>query len=248
MTLPGWDSLETAKVIASRTEVTTLCFWVLLVLFEIIARSWKRLAKVFDVLALFAFALAVSGEIVEHKYNQRKEALYEAREQRLSAEFNRKLEKANEDAQKARDSSTTAQQDASAAQKEAAELRHQQAGRALSAQQKAQLLSLLKLESPQELYFLSAPDSESQTFADQLFAILRAAGWKTSLPPYNWGTVQHYPVGVVILTADLKNAPRGAVVLQGSLKKIGIESSGLSFEMVPAGKFGLFVGLKPQPK
>jgi hypothetical protein len=248
MTLPGWDSLETVKVFAARTEVTTLCFWVLLVLFEIVARSWKRLAKVFDVLALFAFALAVSGEIVEYKYNHRKEALYEAREQSLSAEFHSKLEKANEDAQTARDDSTTAQRDASAAQREAGELRHQQTGRALSETQKAELLSLLKSESHQEMYFISAPDSESQTFADELSAVFNEAGWKTNYPPYNWGTTQHYPVGLAILVADPKNAPPGAVVLQRSLKKIGIESNGLPFEMVPAGKFGLFVGLKPQVK
>jgi hypothetical protein len=269
MTIPGWDSLESVKRIVSALEVTTLVFWVLLVLFEIVARLWKKFARLFDVLALIAFAVAVSGEVVGHEYSHRKEALYDARELALTDSFSQKLQKANEDAQKARDnvqqshddaqranqdaqhaaaSSALAEQRAADAQSQLEDLKRQQAPRTLTEKQKNLLFSLLKPEGPQELYFVSAPDPESQGYADEISSVLNSAGWKTSVHPYNWGTIERYPEGVEILLSDVKKpAPRGAAVLQGALKTIGVEANGVSFGMVGEGQFALFIGLKPKP-
>jgi hypothetical protein len=128
-------------------------------------------------------------------------------------------------------------------------VRRQAAFRTLTEEQKATLLSLLKADAPQELYFLSDPDPESTSFGDQISGGLNAAGWKTVGHPYNWGTVEHYPEGVELMIADVsKPAPRGAAVLQGALKKVGIQANGVSFVMVGEGKFALFVGLKPKSK
>jgi S1-C subfamily serine protease len=94
--LPGWNSLGSVKRIASFVEAGTLVFWSLLVMFEITAHfSSKKLHKVFNVLALIAFAVAVSGEIVEHKYQGRKEKLYDAQTQELTENLNKKLQKAS---------------------------------------------------------------------------------------------------------------------------------------------------------
>lgn len=109
MTLPGWDSLEAVKRISSGVEVVTLVFWVLLVAFEIVAHIWKEYAKVFNVLALIAFALAVSGEIINHQYNHRKEALYDAREKQLSDDADQEIRKAQDVANAAEQKAASAQ-------------------------------------------------------------------------------------------------------------------------------------------
>jgi hypothetical protein len=80
MSLPGWESLESVKTIDSMVQIATLAFWCLLVIFEIVAVAWKKRATFFTVLALGALAIAVSGEIVHFKYDNRKEILYEVRE------------------------------------------------------------------------------------------------------------------------------------------------------------------------
>jgi hypothetical protein len=98
MTLPGWNSLEAVKRISSGVEIVTLGFWVLLVAFEIVAHIWKKRAKVFNVLALIAFALAVSGEIINHQYNHQRETLYDAREQQLNDDANQNIRKAQDEA------------------------------------------------------------------------------------------------------------------------------------------------------
>jgi hypothetical protein len=261
MMLPGWDSLDAVKRMVAALEVTTLIFWVLLVLLEIVARSWQRFARVFDVCALIAFAFAVSGEVISHKYNRRKETLYEAREQGLTKEFAEKLREANNDAKKAREEnqqakedaqkaatlSALAQQQASAAQAQADALKREQTPRTLSKEQRATLLELLKPEAPQELYFVCAPDPESTGYGDEITSVLSAAGWKTVVHPYNWGTLEHYTEGVQIWVADVKKpVPRGAAMLQVALKKIGVDAEGASFFMIEEGKFGLYVGLKPK--
>jgi hypothetical protein len=109
MTLPGWDSLEAVKRISSGIEVVTLAFWVFLVVFEVVAHIWKKHAKVFNILALIAFALAVSGEIISHQYNHRREALYDARERQLSDDANQKIRKAQDVAEAAEQNAASAQ-------------------------------------------------------------------------------------------------------------------------------------------
>lgn len=109
MTLPGWDSLETIKRISSGVEAVTLVFWVLLVAFEVVAHIWKKYERVFNILALVAFALAVSGEIISHQYNHQREALHDAREKQLSDDADQKIRKAEDDAAAAEQKAALAQ-------------------------------------------------------------------------------------------------------------------------------------------
>ena len=81
--LPGWDSLESVKSITTWLARGTLTGWVLLVLFEIIAHSWDKRKRLFNILALVAFAAAVTGEVVKYRYDERKDVLRDAVEQQL---------------------------------------------------------------------------------------------------------------------------------------------------------------------
>jgi hypothetical protein len=255
MALPGWESLDSVKHFASVIEVTTLVFWSLLVVFEIGARFWKKYSNLLGGLALIAFALAVLGEVAEHKYSARKDVLDDARQQGLISDYNHRLKAANEvvnkaqaDAAQPEQSSLFAQQQASAASKEAEKLKEQQGYRELTETQKAQLIALLKPYAPQTLYFICAPDSETTTFADEIASALDAAGWKTKGPPYNWGTITHYTAGVQIQVADVtKPVSQGASVLQAALIKVGVHTDASNFPMVGPNGFLLYVGLRPKP-
>jgi hypothetical protein len=122
-------------------------------------------------------------------------------------------------------------------------------GRTLSEEQKSSLQALLKSGAPQELYFVCAPDVESTRFGDEIISVLNAAGWKTVMHPYNWGSMEHQSEGVQIWVADVKKpAPNGAVILQLALKKIGVDAVGAEFFMIEEGKFALYVGLQPIAK
>ena len=256
MTWPGWDSLDSVKRIASVVQVTTLIFWGLLVLFEIVAYSWEKAKHVFNVLALIAFALAVMGEGIQYKFDGRKETLHDAHDTALTKDFNKRLqvahdeaENARTDAQRSADNASRAQQQAAAAEQEAEKLKEQQGYRELTEDQKTQLIALLKPYAPQQLYFLSAPDAEATEYGDEISSALNAAGWKTVGPQYNWGTITHQGEGVWVQSSDVgKPAPHGAAVLQTALKKIGIDAKGGSFAMVGENGFFLYVGLRSKPK
>jgi hypothetical protein len=256
MALPGWDSLDSVRRIASAVQVTTLIFWGLLVLCEAVAHFWRKANRVFSVLALVAFAIAVSGEWIEYKYDGRKEALHDALDTALTNDFNKRLQTARDDAEKARsdaqhsaDNASHAQQKATAAEQDAEKLKQQQGYRELTEDQKTQLIALLRPYAPQQVYFVSAPDAEATEYADEISSALNSAGWKTVGPQYNWGTMTHQGEGVWVQVSDVgKPAPRGAAVLQTALKKIGIDANGGSFPMVGENGFLLYVGLRPRSK
>lgn len=148
----------------------------------------------------------------------------------------------------AKDYSKQAQMDASRARKDADDeriarirlqsqtdrLKRQIAYRTLTEEQRAILLSILKPEAPQDLYLVIAPEPESTSFANEISQVLHLAGWNTEFHPSNWGTVEHYPEGVVIMISDVSKPP------------VGIEIHVMNFPMVGEGKFALFVGLKPK--
>ena len=256
MAWPDWDSLDSVKRIVSAVHVTTLIFWGLLVLCEAVAHFWRKAHRVFSVLALVAFAVAVSGEWIGYKYDGRKEALHDAHDTALTDDFNKRLQAEHDDAEKARrdaqhsaDSASQAQQKATVAEQDAEKLRDQQGYRELKEDQKTKLIALLRPYAPQQVYFFSAPDAEATEYGDEIASALNAAGWKTVGPQYNWGTITHQGEGVWVEVGDVsKPAPRGAAVLQIALKKIGIDANGSSFPMVGEGGFLLYVGLRPRSK
>jgi hypothetical protein len=120
------------------------------------------------------------------------------------------------------------------------------AERHLTDDQKAKLASLLKAESPQEFYFLCAPDAESTYFANEILSVLESVGWKPVQPPDNWGTIERQGVGVSMLVRDMTApVPRAGVALQQALKEIGIDAPGVNFPMAPNDKITLYVGVRP---
>jgi flagellar hook-basal body complex protein FliE len=190
--------------------------------------------------------LLAGDEHLVNQYNHRKDVLYENRENAITQSFTQQLQSATADAQDARnkasdftdklkkatDDARDAQSRAAIAQAETDEHRKQNAYRELTAQQQQTLLSLLKPSAPQELYFVCSPDPESQHYFTELSSVLTSAGWKLEMHPYNWGTLQTYPVGVQVWVGDAKNTPRGASVLQSALTKIGVEAPGWEFFML----------------
>jgi hypothetical protein len=127
------------------------------------------------------------------------------------------------------------------------ELQQQIKQRHLSESQKAKLASLLRADSPQEFYFLCAPDAETTYFSNEILNVLESAGWKAVPHPPNWGTIERSGVGVLILVHDVTQpVSRGAIVLQQALKEIGIEAPGSNFLMAPNDKITLYVGVRPE--
>ena len=110
------------------------------------------------------------------------------------------------------------------------------------------LISLLKPDGPQEIYFVRATDPESQHFANEIEGALASAGWKPVMQPYNWGTWLTFPNGVEIMVQDIKDPPRFAVSLQIALMKIGIKALPVSFNMVGKGRVALYIGPNPRLK
>src|SRR5439155_8286960 len=76
--LPGWNSLETVRLIHSVFEIAGIGLFVTLVVCEILAHRQKK--HIFHVLGLWAFALAVLAEALAVPFSHRKDALYEAQE------------------------------------------------------------------------------------------------------------------------------------------------------------------------
>jgi len=95
MSLPGLDSLDSVKAVYSHVRSVTWCFWALLVICEIVAHFWKKRQSLFNVLALCAFALAVGGELLELKYDQRREQLYDSREADRTKQYDQKIQQLN---------------------------------------------------------------------------------------------------------------------------------------------------------
>jgi hypothetical protein len=125
------------------------------------------------------------------------------------------------------------------------QLQEQAEQRQLSSEQEAQLGSLLKPLAPQEIYFICAPDPESNRFADQISRVLNSAGWKTELHPYNWGTLERFSEGIQVWVKDIKQPNRAAATLQAALRSVGVHSVGLNFSMLEEGRIALYVGSKP---
>jgi hypothetical protein len=263
MTLPGWDSLDSVKQIASTLRVGTLCCWAALVVCEIVAHVWKKKERLFNVLALIAFAVAVAGEFAQYKYDNRKDALYDAQQQALTKDFNTKLQQANSDAQNAKtdaqqaqgkaqqsaSDADQAQQRATAAEQEAATLKYQQGYRELTDDQKTKLVAFLKPYAPQKYFYICAPDAEATQYGDEIVSALKSAGWDATGPAYNWGTITHQGEGVTIQVSDVSQpAPKGAAALQTALRNVGIDANGGSFPMVGKDGFLLYVGLRPRPQ
>src|SRR5271154_3618674 len=214
MILPRWDSLEAVRRICSDIEVTTLTFWVLLVVFEVGARIWKKYKKLFDVLALVAFALAVSGEVMSHKYNHRRDSLYDVREKQMT-------EQANQEIQKTQDKAEAAKHEAASANAQLETLKQQQKWRDLSKAQRLILVSKLSQfrGTTVVMIYMLAGGEETQHYAEQLAEALRDAGWVVGTNAGNHTGAPRYDLTVAV--NDQKH-PHAATILVKALREARI--------------------------
>lgn len=220
MNLPGWNSLDSVKSIDSHIQIATLLFWALLVVCEIIGVAWKKRAKLFNILALCAFAIAVFGESIHYKYDDRKEALHDAREADLSATYEKEISdiKAN----------TTPIPD-----------RH------LTADQ-AKVLTKVAAEFPRQpvriLYAIG--NGESRTYAEEFAALLAAQYWQVQgMMPAEFNFK-----GLGIAAQDTTEVPEAAEAIAEALESKGTkvqrfhDISSVSIDGKHANSiFGLFV-------
>lgn len=117
-------------------------------------------------------------------------------------------------------------------------------GRRLTTEQITKLISILRADGQHELYFVFAPDAESTHYGNQIYDTVNAGGWKIVPIPPNFGTVVHYPEGIVILVSDPQHPPMHAIQLQQAFAEIGIETTFGEQPMVGQKGMALMVGLQ----
>ena len=117
--------------------------------------------------------------------------------------------------------------------------------RTLTPEQRAGIVNLLRQPGSFSVVIRHAGNNfEAQTYAESLASALRDAGWKVNdNPGLMFETKQG--VGLKILVRDLQKPPVGAVLLQTSLKQIGLDADGSAQEVVPEGETWLYVGVHP---
>jgi hypothetical protein len=125
------------------------------------------------------------------------------------------------------------------------QLQQQVQQRHLSEDQKVKLVSLLRATTPQEFYFISAPDAEATHFSNEILTVLDSAGWKVVPHLAGWGEIAHQGEGLFIWVSDVNKPPQGAVVLQQALKEIGVEALGSNYVLMEKDKFGIYIGVRP---
>jgi hypothetical protein len=117
--------------------------------------------------------------------------------------------------------------------------------RTLTPEQRTGLANLLRQPGSFSVVVRHAGNNfEAQTYAESLASALKDAGWKVNdNPGLMFETKQG--VGLKILVRDLQKPPIGAVLLQTSLKQVGLDADGSAQEVVPEGETWLYVGVHP---
>jgi hypothetical protein len=120
--------------------------------------------------------------------------------------------------------------------------------RHLSEEQRIKLVFLLRSGGPYETAVRHTQGNlESQTYADEFVAVLQGAGWTVNPTP-RFLIQERDAAGVWIMVSDMAKAPPCALLLQQSLKAVGIEAPGMAVPGIsptPETACELFVGLKP---
>jgi hypothetical protein len=211
MILPGWDSLDSVKSITSWLARVTLACWAALVLFEIIARCWHARKRLFDILALVAFAAAVSGEVIKYRYDERKDSLNEVLEQKLKQESQEQQREWEQERRRL-------QSQTEEAQRQIDKFNEQQRWRSVTKQQHDLLVAKLKPYAGTTviMLFIATGGEETRQFAEQIANALRGAGWTVGMNSGFHEGVPRYDLTVVV--NDQKH-PHAATVLFDTLKE-----------------------------
>jgi hypothetical protein len=130
---------------------------------------------------------------------------------------------------------------AARAEKDLVDLQQRVAPRRLSADQSATIVSALRTQ-PNALHIIRLGDSEAGTFADDLIAALRTAGWNVSVTGI--GTMSPPRYGLVYLRGRSTAIPPAVEALRNVLQRAGITMSA-DDGSGPNGSSALLIGLKP---
>jgi hypothetical protein len=211
MILPGWDSVDSVKSITSWLARATLTCWAALVLFEIIARVWDARKRLFDILALVAFAAAVSGEVIKYRYDERKDSLNEVLEQKLKQESQQQQREWEQERQRL-------QSQTEDAQRQIDKFNEQQRWRSVTKQQHDLLVTRLKPYAGTTVIMLviTVGGEEAQQYAEQIAKALRDAGWTVGV---NAGIHQGEPRYDLTVVVNDQKHPHAATVLLDTLKE-----------------------------
>ena len=118
--------------------------------------------------------------------------------------------------------------------------------RHLSTEQRSRLISLLRNGKAFETAVRhSQGNMESQLYADEFVAVLKEAGWKMNPQP-RFLVQQRDAKGLWIMVHDMAKAPPCALLLQQSLKAVGLDAPGIAVPDLspnPEATCELFVGL-----
>lgn len=128
------------------------------------------------------------------------------------------------------------------------EVRERQAPRTLSADQRTNLVELLKsatLKGEIDIVCVMG-DSEGFAYATEFKAILKAGKWKVSDGSISQGVFSpNNPKGILLAVHDGNTAPKYAVVLQQVFERAGLALPGVEDPGLPEGKVELRIGIKP---
>lgn len=258
MTWPGWNDLDSIKTVSSRIADITVGFWVTMALLEVAAffgKFSKRAAKWLAGLGLLALVVAVFGEVVERKYEHRKDILYDEREAQTVQTFNEKVGEANGKVQAAQDATKTAedkaidaQTAAHHAQAEADALRKQNEPRTLTKDQEQKLISYLS-KCPVGTFVINASMSEADArpYAEQLASVFRSKNWEVNINNSMFSGPDI--TGTWITVQNLRTASRSAVDLHQALNEAGLIHN-LFYDptMTSPNLVTLSIGYKPKQK
>jgi len=265
MTWPGWNDLDSIKTVSSRIADITVGFWVMMASLEVAAffgQFSRRVAKCLAGLGLLAFVVAVSGEVVQRKYEHRKDALYDEREGQTVQAFDKKVREANAKADEAsgkaqvaqdeiktaKDKAIDAQTAAHHAQAEADALRKQNEPRALTKEQAQKLIGYLA-QCPVGGFVINASvdEADARPYAEQIASVFRSKNWEVKINNSMFSGTDI--TGTWITVQNLTTASRSAVDLHQALNEAGLTHN-LFYDptMTDPNLVTLSIGFKPKQK
>jgi hypothetical protein len=146
-----------------------------------------------------------------------------------------------------RDALAKSQEKQIAAELALRDIQTQQRARTLTAEQRRTLIEQLEAapNGKVQVGFI-AGDAEGERFAEQLWQVLKMAGWPVSPQMPQYAGLPRTPIGISLAMNRSGKAPHGEF-LQHTLRNVGIDIS-ITNEPVSGDLVYLTVGPKPQPR
>jgi hypothetical protein len=255
MNWPGWNDLDAIKTVASRIADITVGCWAAMVILEALALFPTRFKRWFAGFGFAAIALAVFGEVVERRYEHRKDFLYEQHEKETTQRLNAEIDEARADAKAAQTVNGAAEKraaDAQAiartAQAEADAVRKQNEPRTLTKEQQQRISAYLDRCQPGSFVLnASVDEADARPYAEQLAAVFRSKNWQVKIQNSMFSGADI--TGTWITVQNLQTAPRSAIDLHNALSEAGVAHN-VFYDptMTDPNLVTLSIGFKPRKK